>query len=136
MMLYSKAILLLFGFVYGALGLWCFIGPEGVAARVGLEFVDESGRAEFQVVYGGLEMAIGVYLIICGLTASLRLSGLLFLMISSGFLFGVRGIALMGDGVFTQTTYTLLATEVVMLSLAASAFFVIRGHTDIRGRPE
>ena len=130
MKVYPKIVIMLFGLVYGALGVWCFLNPENVATRIGLNFATDSGRAEFQVVYGGLELGIGLFLIVSGLNAAMHRAGLLFLLVSSASLLVARVFALLQGGEFSQMIYTLLITEVVMVVLALSAYYLHRKQSD------
>ncbi|MEM7281592.1 MAG: DUF4345 family protein [Pseudomonadota bacterium] len=121
--MYSKAVLFVFALVYIALGVWCWSMPVEVAGRVGFKLVGDSGVSEFQVVYGGLELAIGFFLLFCFKNAQYQQAGLVFAVISSACLFGVRTISIALGGEFEAITYRLWAAELVIVILALSAWF-------------
>jgi len=71
------------GAIYLALGIWCTLDPTGTSTNVGFKLVDGQGRSEFVTVYGGLEVGLGIAMILTGLSPQLRLGGLAFAAIVS-----------------------------------------------------
>ena len=55
-----RGFLALVGVVYVGLGGWCLARPEQTARSVGFELIPGAGVSEYMVVYGGLELAIGL----------------------------------------------------------------------------
>jgi hypothetical protein len=118
----SRAILLLFGALYLALGAWCLLAPSTTSRKVGLELIGATGRSEFLVVYGGLELAMGAFFLWCGLDGSLHRAGLLFALLSSTALALTRfGTLLVLPGI-QRGTYVFFAVEVLMAAVAAFGF--------------
>jgi hypothetical protein len=118
----SKIVLLAFGVLYFVLGVWCFSSPQETARKIGFDLVGGAGRSEFMTVYGGLEIALGVFLLICGMNAGLHHAGLLFALISSACLMLARVATLVVVEGVSRTTWLFFATEVVMTLVAALAF--------------
>ena len=56
----ARGLLTLTGLLYVGLGLWCSLAPADTSARVGLQRVGAAGQSEFLVVYGGLEVGLGL----------------------------------------------------------------------------
>lgn len=45
---------------YLGLAIWCVVAPRSTAASLGLTLVPGSGDSEYMVVYGGLQVALGL----------------------------------------------------------------------------
>lgn len=56
----ARVFLAIVGAAYIALGIWCAAMPDRTARSVGFELVSESGQSEYFVVYGGLQLALGI----------------------------------------------------------------------------
>ena len=117
-----RAVLVLFGLLYLVLGIWCIAAPESTARKVGFELVGGAGRSEFIVVYGGLEVALGAFFLLCGLDASLRRAGVLLAAISSFSLAIARVATLLLVPDVPGSTYPFFAAEVVMSLVAGAAW--------------
>ncbi|MCA9015353.1 MAG: hypothetical protein KDA77_08470 [Planctomycetaceae bacterium] len=48
------------GTLYILLALWCSLAPNTTSRTVGFKLEPGSGQSEFLVVYGGLELALGI----------------------------------------------------------------------------
>jgi len=59
-MLVTRIFLGLVGLVYLYLAAWCSLKPEQTSQLVGFELKPGSGQSEFLVIYGGLELALGL----------------------------------------------------------------------------
>ncbi len=119
----SRLLLLLFGALYLVLGAWCLVAPATTSRKVGLDLLGATGRSEFLVVYGGLELAMGAFFLWCGLEGSLHRAGLLFALLSSAALALTRlGTLLVLPGI-QRGTYLFFAVEVLMAAAAAFGFF-------------
>ena len=60
MILGTKIFLTLTGLTYIALSIWCTVAPATTSRKVGFDLIGGSGSSEFLVIYGGLEMAMGI----------------------------------------------------------------------------
>lgn len=62
-MIPAKIFLALVGILYFCLGVWCSLDPTTTSAKVGFELQPGSGQSEFVTVYGGLELALALILL-------------------------------------------------------------------------
>ena len=56
----ARAFLAVVGAAYIFLAIWCAAQPDATARSVGFELMPGSGQSEYFVVYGGLELALGI----------------------------------------------------------------------------
>ncbi|QDT92648.1 DUF4345 family protein [Gimesia algae] len=56
----TRIFLTVVGLVYLLLALWCSVDPASASRSVGFILESGSGQSEFLVVYGGLELALGI----------------------------------------------------------------------------
>lgn len=111
-------VLIIFGIMYLGLGLWCTFSPEGTAAWLGLAFERTSGKIEYLVVYGGLELGLGVFFLLCAFNKAWIAPGLTFALISSALLAAYRLTAILTLKGGSES-YSMLAGEITITLLAA-----------------
>jgi hypothetical protein len=70
--LYANSVL------YVLFAAWVTISPWRTAAGVGFEKLSASGKSEYLVVYGGLELGLAVFFAITAMNAAQHRIGLLF----------------------------------------------------------
>lgn len=75
--------LLIIGAIYAALGIWCTLAPRKTSKAVGFELVGDGGLSEYITVYGGLEVGLGVAMVVTALSPELRAGGLVFALVLS-----------------------------------------------------
>ena len=56
----ARGFLALVGAAYVALAIWCAAWPESTSQAVGFTLQAGSGQSEYYVVYGGLQLALGI----------------------------------------------------------------------------
>lgn len=56
----NRTFLALVGGMYVVLALWCSLAPAATSQSVGFTLQPGSGQSEFLVIYGGLELALGI----------------------------------------------------------------------------
>jgi len=56
----ARTFLAVVGGAYIFLAIWCAAQPDATARSVGFELMPGSGQSEYFVVYGGLELALGI----------------------------------------------------------------------------
>ena len=56
----ARTFLAVVGAAYVFLAIWCAAQPDATARSVGFELISGSGQSEYFVVYGGLELALGI----------------------------------------------------------------------------
>ena len=75
-----------FGFLYLLSGLWCVFQLELVAGFVGFELLTDTGKSEFFSVYGGLQVGLGLAMLMTSLKSEYLEAGVYFSAIFSSFL--------------------------------------------------
>lgn len=115
---FVRWFLLLTGIVFAAIGIYALIDPAQTLALVGLQVIEVSSRNEMRAMYGGLNLAIGLYLCAAFRNAGLRSAALTFVaLITGGLVFG-RVVSLVVDGLPGTTIWLFLAIEVTSCVLA------------------
>lgn len=71
--LYLNAVL------YAVFAAWCTFKPGSTAASMGYARLEPSGRSEYLVVYGGLQLGLAAVFAYCARTGELRVGLLLAL---------------------------------------------------------
>ncbi len=66
----AQGFLLLQGVTFFGLGVWFLIEPTTLASAIGLLPESPAGLAELRAVYGGLEIALGIFLVVTGFRAN------------------------------------------------------------------
>lgn len=56
----SRIFLAMVGAAYVLLAAWCAMAPEQTSRSVGFELAPGSGQSEYLVIYGGLQLALGL----------------------------------------------------------------------------
>ena len=56
----ERIFLAFVGVAYIVLAIWCSVAPKTTSQAVGFNLRPGSGQSEFLVVYGGLELALGI----------------------------------------------------------------------------
>lgn len=126
------ALLVQVGLGFLGFGAWLLFDAEAGLARVGIAALDRAGLIELRALYGGLELGLGVFFLLCGARPNWRRPGLWAVLLGVGGIGLTRltGIAL--SGVFTSFLAVALAWELGSAALAALALY--RGHADL-GQP-
>jgi Domain of unknown function (DUF4345) len=73
-----KLYLIINALLYLVFGAWCALAPEWTSAAVGLGLLGAQGFTEFIAVYGGLEVGVGVFFLICAFQSKWARAGVLF----------------------------------------------------------
>jgi hypothetical protein len=120
----ARIVLWLFGLLYVILGIGCIVAPTTASRKVGFELVGGAGRSEFIVVYGGLEIALGIFFLVCGWEPQFQRAGILLALLSSACLALARAATLLFVPDLPRITYTLFTVEVLMTAVAALAFYL------------
>lgn len=107
------------GLAYVALGAWCTLAPAKTAAAIGFGLTNNSARSEYLTVYGGLEVGMGLFFLLCAWRAELGEAGLWFAALSYGALAAYRLTTLFTLSDFSAFIYTVAVFEPVMAVLSA-----------------
>lgn len=85
----ARGTLVLGSLVLAAYGVWFLIAPDALARLVGLEFTSPNAPVEIRSFYGGLELGLAAFLLVCARRPALRDAGLLL----GGLAFSLAGAA-------------------------------------------
>ena len=69
------------GFLYVLAGLWCAIMTQVAAQSLGYQLIGDTGLAEFFTVYGGLEVGIGLAMVLTTMRLKWYAGGLMFAVV-------------------------------------------------------
>lgn len=117
----QRAVLTIVGILYLALGLWCTLTPQTTAAALGFT-LSSAGLIEYLVVYGGLEVGLGLAMIL-GARRPRLLPGVLFMTtVFSGFLPFYRLVSMMYFDVSTTVVAILFLESAILVALLVSAW--------------
>ncbi|MGD9688315.1 MAG: DUF4345 family protein [Phycisphaerales bacterium] len=118
-----RAYLLFNAVMYVVFAIVCAIWPEKTANFVGFAFKSGSGRSEYVAVYGGLEMAMGLFFLVAGVSEKWQHAGLLFAVLLYACLVLFRAPTLVLVSGIERQTFILAAAELVLGVIAAILWF-------------
>jgi hypothetical protein len=105
-----RLILAAIGLIYAVSGFLFIFNPSETAAMIGISFVDLGGRSDFRAMYGGLEVGVGSFLLICALRREFVRIGLFASACALVAMATARAVGLMLDG-FDLLEVIVLITE-------------------------
>ncbi|MGQ0799382.1 MAG: DUF4345 family protein [Pseudomarimonas sp.] len=126
MALLSRITLWLGGLGFLGFGVACLVAPLDVLAAAGVTLSGPVAAAEVRAFYGGLEIGLGVCLVLAALRSRHLRSGLLLCMAAYGGIGLARATGMAIDGVATPFLWFALATELTLAGLAGLA--LLRGN--------
>lgn len=118
---FPNLFLFINGLLYLILGYLFLTDAEGWFTILDILPSEEVGFTELRAMYLGLMSAIGLFLIISSGSREFLFPGLLFLLISYGFLGLVRGYGIFIQDASSQMMLDLLKAEVLSAILAVFA---------------
>lgn len=106
-------------------GIGSLLNPGWLAGLVGLGLETTTARSDIRAFYGGIELALAVFLIWCLIDPSRVRLGLGFTGLVFAFVAGSRGLGMLLDRPVSSVTLTAFAVEaataVIALVLAGRA---------------
>ena len=125
---FSIIVLVLAGLGFLGFGLWLAVDPVGGLAGVGIAGTSPAGVVELRAFYGGLEIGLGLFLLVCAARPDWRVPGL-WLVLLGNLAIGLTRLYGIGDsGAFTSFFAAALAWELGFPALAAVALIGRRGR--------
>lgn len=93
-MVLARLLLLLSALMFLGLGVGFLVNPEGMAGGIDIALPTATARTDLMATYGGLELGLGVFLLLCWrrpawLTAGLTANGLVFAGLGGARLLGM-----------------------------------------------
>ncbi len=107
------------GVLYVALGAWCTLAPSKTAAAIGFGLTNNSARSEYLTVYGGLEVGMGLFFLLCAWRTGMGEAGLWFATLSYGVLAVYRLTTLVTLSDLSAFIYTVAVFEPLMAVVSA-----------------
>lgn len=111
----TRVILAIIGFAYLALAVWCAVLPERTSQSVGFKLTPGSGQSEYLVVYGGLQLGLGLIFLWPLLRSSDPKEALFACLLIHGCLVAFRVLSFLRYSGIQSTTYILAVVEWIIL---------------------
>ncbi|MEM6258567.1 MAG: DUF4345 family protein [Planctomycetota bacterium] len=115
----AQAFLIVNGVLYIGLALWCTLLPMKTSAAIGFGLPNSSAKSEYLVVYGGLELAMGAFFLLCAFSPGMTEAGLWFGLLTYGCLTAYRWATIITLKSLSMFIYSIVVLETVMAGLAA-----------------
>lgn len=114
------AVLALAGLGFLGFGLWFLVDPIGPLAAIGITATGAPAAAEFRAFYGGLEVGLGLLMLVAAVKPDWRTAGLWLVIATNGGIAAGRLIGVAVDGVWVPFFTYALVWEVGFAALAAA----------------
>ena len=107
----TQMFLVVSALVWLPYGLFCLANPDFLRGGAGIAIESSTGRTEVRAMYGGLQAALGVFVIL-GLVDRRRERGVLHVLaVLCGGLFSARLVGVLADGGVSSYTASALVFE-------------------------
>ena len=113
-----RLLLAFIALTYAIFGFIFLFNPSEMAAMVGITFLSNGARNDFRAMYGGLEIGVGAFLLICAMRREFVRVGLFASACVLVAMATSRTVGLMLDGV--SLVQTLIATSEWVGGVAAT----------------
>ena len=121
----ARIFLAVVGAAYIVPAIWCAARPDATANAVGFELISGSGQSEFFVVYGGLELALGIAFLWPLRRAEDTIGALRLCCLVHSCLVVFRAVSFFQFSDISNTTYTLATVEwLILLGTLLGTLFV------------
>jgi hypothetical protein len=125
-MKYPALVLWICALVFLGIGLVFTVMPQEMFAPLGLTVPDGAPLTELRAVYGGLELAVGLFLVLCARRGGVALElGLVLSFLLLSALAAFRGIGMGIDGPQVPMMSALLLSEAIGAMFALSALVAL-----------
>lgn len=114
-------------FIYVVFAIWMTLSPWRTAAAVGYEVLSRSGRSEFLVVYGGLQLGLAAFFAMMAASPQTQRVGVLFAVCLYAPIVAYRIITVVRFWPVGMTTLWTGALEVTLLVVAIVLLLLGRG---------
>jgi len=114
-------LLVLAGLGFLGFGVWLIIDPVSGLTTVGIAALNPAGQIELRALYGGLELGLGVFFLLCAARPDWRRPGLWAVLLGNGGIGLTRLLGIALSGVFTPFFAVALVWELGFAGLAAWA---------------
>lgn len=107
----ARFALWLLGLSFAAFGLWALARPLHFATLLGFELSNAQALTEMRAFYGGLELGLGLFFIVCALRVDLARAGLVLGVVSLSAVATTRLYGLIVDDSFSTLLVAVLGLE-------------------------
>ncbi len=116
----ARTFLAVVGAIYLGLALWCMAQPEKTAGSLGLSLKPGSGQSEYFTVYGGMQLALGLFFLAPLVRPEMLSTALLISLVFHGCLVLCRTVSFtLFSGVVNPTWYFAASEWVLFLGTLA-----------------
>ena len=122
----ARIYLTVIGILYLYLSVWCSVDPATTSQKVGFERIGGSGKSEFLVIYGGLELAMALMFLLPWINKAYLESSLLFCVVIHVCLVLFRTASYFLYSDISGLTHKLAIGEWVILLSALAVWFFAR----------
>lgn len=112
MYLYFNAV------IYLLLAAWCVLLPEKTSQSLGFKLLNGSGRSEYFVVYGALQVGLAFFFAYCAAKPEYHQIGLIFSLAMYVPIFSFRLISFYRFSEIGMTTFATAGLELVLTGWA------------------
>jgi hypothetical protein len=102
-------------FLYLLFAVWVTLSPWRTATNIGFESLSASGKSEYLVVYGGMELGFAVFFALTALSEEYRRLGLIFALCLYAPIVLYRMVTVPLFWPVSSTTLVVAALEIVLL---------------------
>jgi hypothetical protein len=111
----TAAYLYLNAALYLSFALWMTLNPWKTATGVGYEVLSSSGRSEYLVIYGGLQLGLAIFFAATAASAEWQRLGIIFALCLYAPVVLYRIITVMKFGPVKSTTLAVGGMELLLL---------------------
>ena len=123
----AKIYLAVVGAAYLLLAVWCAVKPSQTSRSVGFDLLPGSGQSEYLVVYGGLQLGLGLFFLMPFLEPDSLKHCLLACIMIHVVLVVFRSLSFVLYTGIQTTTYILAATEWVIALTGVYCYWSMKG---------
>jgi hypothetical protein len=111
----SAVYLYLNAAIYALFAVWTTLSPEQTAFIQGYEVLANSGRSEYLVVYGGMELGFAAFFVWTALAPGLQRAGLVFALFLYVPIVAYRMVTVAHYWPVSGTTLVVAGLEIILL---------------------
>ena len=122
-MIFARVVLVLTGLIYLVFGVFFLVDPEQAATIVCFWLGGPTAFTEVRAFYGGLEIGLAAFLVVCAVVRRFGPAGLLATLLLCGGTAAGRLVGMVVDESRSTVVVVSLAVELIVMALAAIALW-------------
>lgn len=120
---FPTIVLVLCALGFLGFGLWLLIDPAALE-KIGIATTSRTGQVELRAFYGGMELGLGAFLLVCAFRPGWQVAGLWLVLLANGGAGLARMLAIgLAGAPFAGYLAWALLWELGFAALAAAALF-------------